>query len=189
MASQGQFCPVRSIAGVCGQRSSHTWFKQSCLWCLLVPSDRPRPACWVGGVLAGLGGAAGGRRCHQWVLEPCPAVLYQAVSVKGDITRPVFVLVVECWTEEISARPEEGAQEDHHSVREGGCPPEEGRECLEAESEERKPNRGPGKCQNPGGSSSERCREQRAGAICLCCCASRLKRAMNSGCSHSFPLP
>lgn len=45
-------------------------------------------------------------------------------------------------------------------MREGGCPPEEGRERLEAESEERKPNRGPGKCQNPGESISERFRVQ-----------------------------
>lgn len=161
MSSQGQFSSVRSIAG--GQRSSHTWFEQSCLWCHLVPSDHPRPTCWVRGVLTGLGGAAGGWRCHQRVLELWPAVLCRAASVKGDITRPVFVLVVECWTEEISARPEEGAQEDHHGVCEGGCPPEESRERLEAESEERKPNRGPRKCQNPGGSSSERCRKQRAG--------------------------
>ena len=84
-----------------------------------------------------------------------PGVFYRDASLKGDITRNVFVLVVECWTEEISARPEERAQEDHHGVCEGGRPPEEGRERLEAEPEERKPNRGPGKCQNPGESISK----------------------------------
>lgn len=70
----------------------------------------------------------------------CPGVCYGDGSLKGDITRNVFVLVVECWTEEIAARPEERAQEDHHCVCEGGCAPEEGRERLEAEPEERKPN-------------------------------------------------
>lgn len=77
-----------------------------------------------------------------------------SVTLKWDITRHVFVLVVECWTKEISAGPKEGAQEDHHCVCEGGCAPEEGRECLEAEPEEGKPNRGPRKCQNPGESVS-----------------------------------
>lgn len=85
----------------------------------------------------------------------CPWNIYQDVSLKGDITRNVFVLVVECWTEEISARPEERAQEDYHCVCKRGCPPEEGRERLEAEPEKRKSNRGPRKCQNPGESVSK----------------------------------
>lgn len=83
-----------------------------------------------------------------------PQSVLSSVSLKWDITRNVFVLVVECWTEEISARPEEGAQEDHHCVCEGGCAPEEGRECLEAKPEEGEPNGGPRKCQNPGESIS-----------------------------------
>lgn len=86
-----------------------------------------------------------------WCL-PCSVL--PSVSLKWDITGNVFVLVVECWTEEISAGPEEGAQEDHHCVCEGGCAPEEGGERLEAEPEEGKPNGGPGKCQNPGESES-----------------------------------
>lgn len=86
-----------------------------------------------------------------WCL-PCSVL--PSVSLKWDITGNVFVLVVECWTEEISAGPEEGAQEDHHCVCEGGCAPEKGGERLEAEPEEGKPNGGPGKCQNPGESES-----------------------------------
>lgn len=89
-------------------------------------------------------------------------MFYRDANLKGDITRNVFVLVVECWTEEISARPEERAQEDHHCVCEGGCPPEEGRERLEAKPEERKPNRGPGKCQNSGESISKCFRVQQS---------------------------
>ena len=98
--------------------------------------------------------------------------------------------VVECWTEEISAGPEEGAQEDYHGVCEGGCPPEEGRERLEAEPETGEPNRGPRKCQNPGervASTAPRMavHNQGEGLVCLGCCV----RAMNSTLNCSFPLP
>lgn len=129
------------------------WEKR--VWCLHVPSDQPGPVCWVGG-----SPQSPRRSCWLSALPSVgvgvrPAVFYQDASLKGDITRNVFVLVVECWTEEISARPEERAQEDHYCVCEGGCPPEEGRECLEAKPEERKPNRGPRKRQNPGESISE----------------------------------
>lgn len=105
-----------------------------------------RTPCVPVGVLVVSGAISG-----YWHL---PWSVLSSMSLKWDITSNVFVLVVECWTEEISAGPEEGAQEDHHCVCEGGCAPEEGRERLEAEPEEGEPNRGPRKCQNPGESVS-----------------------------------
>lgn len=62
----------------------------------------------------------------------------------------IFVLAVECWATEISARSEAGAPEDHHCLRQRGRPPEEIRECLEAEPEARDASRRPREHQDPG---------------------------------------
>ena len=60
-----------------------------------------------------------------------------------DVIKNALVLAVECWSTEISAWPEERAQEDHHGLRERRRAPEEGGERLEAQPEAGQPSRGP----------------------------------------------
>lgn len=64
--------------------------------------------------------------------------------------RLIFLSAAERRATEISAEPEEGAQEDHHGVPQRGRPPQESRECLEAKPEEREPRGGSREHQNPG---------------------------------------
>lgn len=148
MASWGQFCPPVAAPGAppgCVGRVilSLCWEKLPRETCLVSPHSLQAAQSSIGsgtpripaGVLVVSGAVS-----RYWRL---PWSVLFSMSLKWDITRNVFVLVVECWTEENSARPKKGAQEDHHCVCEGGCAPEEGRECLEAEPEEGKPNRGP----------------------------------------------
>ena len=67
-----------------------------------------------------------------------------------DVIKNALVLAVECWSTEISAWPEERAQEDHHGLRERRRAPEEGGERLEAQPEAGQPSRGPREHQDPG---------------------------------------
>lgn len=53
----------------------------------------------------------------------------------------VLVLVVECWTSEVSTWPEKGAQKDNHSLRKRRRTLEKGGERLEAQPEAGQPRR------------------------------------------------
>lgn len=59
------------------------------------------------------------------------------LAVKGNVIFGgiIFVLADERWAAEIPARPETRASEDHHGLCKRRCPPQESRECLEAELE------------------------------------------------------